>query len=54
VWVETPQLLPGTRHRLRIDVPAGRHRYELRCLRPDACGIAVQFQIPVGDLEVRP
>lgn len=53
VWVETPHLLPGTRHRLRVDVPPGRHRYELRCLRPDACGIASQFQIPVADLEVR-
>lgn len=53
VWVETPHLLPGTRHRVRVEVPAGRHRYELRCLRPDGCGIAAQFQIPVGDLEVR-
>lgn len=53
VWVETPHLLPGTRHRARVDVPPGRHRYELRCLRPDGCGIAAQFQIPVGHLEVR-
>lgn len=52
VWVETPQLLPGSRHRLRVDVPPGRHRYELRCVRPEACGIAAQFQIPQADLGV--
>lgn len=53
VWVETPFLQPGTRNRVRVDVPEGRHRYVLRCLRPDACGITAQFQIPVADLEVR-
>ncbi|MBK6735893.1 MAG: poly-gamma-glutamate system protein [bacterium] len=52
VWVETPNLLPGSRHRLRVDVPPGRHRYELRCVRPEACGIAAQFQIPQADLGV--
>jgi poly-gamma-glutamate system protein len=52
-WVETPQLLPGTRHKLRVDVPAGRHRYELRCVRPGNCGVSAQFQIPQADLGVK-
>lgn len=53
VWLETPQLLPGSRQKVRLDVPPGRHRYELRCVRPEACGIAAQFLIPQGDLGVK-
>jgi len=51
LWVERPDLVPGTRQKLRIGVPAGRHRIELRCLRPETCGMAIQLQIPRADLE---
>ncbi len=47
-------ILPGTRKKLRIPVPDGRHRYEIRCLRPENCGIAAQIRIPRKDLENRP
>ncbi len=47
-------LLPGTRKKLRITVPAGRHSYELRCVRPENCGISAQIRIPRKDLQGRP
>ncbi len=54
LWLERPGVMPGTRQRIRITVPEGRHHYELRCLRPTTCGMAVQVQIPRGDLETGP
>lgn len=53
-WVESPELMPGTRQILHITVPRGRHRYEMLCVRPDACDVAVKFRIPEDDLESRP
>ena len=38
---------------LRINVPRGRHRFELRCVRPEACGIAAQIRIPDADVKPR-
>lgn len=49
-----PELLPGVRKKLTIKVPAGRHRYEIRCVRPETCGIAAKIRIPRKDLEGRP
>jgi len=53
-WIESPQLMPGTRQSLNLTVPRGRHRYEMRCVRPGACDVAVRFRIPEDDLESRP
>jgi len=51
-YVEREDLLPGDRKLMRITVPPGVQNYELRCLRPQACGIACQIRIPEAD--VRP
>jgi hypothetical protein len=32
-------------------VPRGRHRVTVRCVRPEACGIAAMVHIPKSDLE---
>lgn len=47
-------LLPGTRKKLRITVPSGVHHFEVRCVRPDNCGISAQIRIPRKDLQGRP
>jgi hypothetical protein len=52
-YVGRPQVLPGDRKLLRIPVPRGQHRYELRCVRPEACGIAAQILIPEADVSMR-
>ena len=48
------EILPGVRKKLRIPVPAGRHVYEVRCVRPDNCGLTAQIRIPSNDLQGRP
>jgi len=48
------EILPGTRKKLRISVPAGRHQFEVRCVRPDNCGLTAQIRIPSKDLQGRP
>lgn len=52
-YVERPDILPGDRKLLRISVPRGIHRYEIRCVRPEACGIAAQIRIPEADVTSR-
>ncbi len=47
-------ILPGTRKKLVIKVPAGRHQFEIRCVRPDNCGLAAQIRLPRHDVEGRP
>lgn len=51
VYLERPDILPGDRKELRIDVPRGQHTLEIRCVRPDACGVAAMIHIPKRDLE---
>jgi len=53
-YPEHRELLPGSRKRLTIRVPGGRHHYELRCVRPENCGVATMIRIPRKDLEGRP
>jgi hypothetical protein len=50
-YVERQDLLPGDSKVMRITVPKGLHRYELRCLRPENCGIACQIRIPEADVK---
>ncbi len=52
-YVERPDILPGDRKLLRVPVPRGVHRYQIRCVRPEACGIAVQIRIPEADVTSR-
>jgi len=52
-YLKRPLVLPGDRKLLRIPVPRGRHHFELRCVRPDACGIAAQILIPDADVGTR-
>ncbi|MCP4550120.1 MAG: hypothetical protein GY835_26975 [bacterium] len=52
-YIERPDILPGDRKLLRISVPRGEHRYELRCVRPDACGISTMIRIPEADINPR-
>lgn len=52
-YVESPDILPGSRKLLRISVPRGRHQFEVRCVRPEACGIAAQIRIPESDVKPR-
>jgi hypothetical protein len=46
VYVERADVLPGARQLLRVAVPEGPHRYEIRCVRPEACGVAARIRIP--------
>ncbi len=50
VYAYSPEVLPGNDNEFRIAVPKGRHVYEIRCLRPESCGVAVQIRIPRADL----
>jgi poly-gamma-glutamate system protein len=47
-------ILPGTRKKLRISVPDGLHQFEIRCVRPENCGITAQIRIPRKDLRGSP
>lgn len=51
VYVNEPDVLPGSRNDFQIPVARGRHTYEIRCLRPERCGVAVQIRIPKSDLQ---
>ena len=52
-YIERPEILPGERKLLRLRVPRGVHRYELRCVRPEACGISAKIRIPEADINPR-
>ncbi|MDO9171211.1 MAG: hypothetical protein Q7W29_05190 [bacterium] len=49
-YIERPDVMPGERKSLRVQIPRGRHRVEIRCLQPDACGVAAVVRIPAADL----
>lgn len=46
VWIERPDVLPGERKTLRLKVPEGSHKVEIRCLKPETCGLAAKIRIP--------
>jgi hypothetical protein len=52
-YVERGDILPGDRKLMRIAVPKGIHHYEVRCVRPENCGIAAQIRIPEADVKPR-
>ena len=49
-YVERRDILPGERKRMRLTVPRGRHEYEIHCVGPQTCGVAVKIRIPEADL----
>ena len=51
VYLERPDILPGSRKEFRITVPRGLHVVEIRCVRPETCGVAAMIHIPKSDLE---
>jgi hypothetical protein len=51
VYVDRPDILPGSRRELTIEVPRGRHELSIHCVRPEACGVAVTLAIPQRDVE---
>jgi hypothetical protein len=51
IYIEHPDILAGSRKEFRVGVPKGRHAVEIRCLRPEACGVAAMIHIPKSDLE---
>jgi hypothetical protein len=51
IYLERPDILPGDRKEFQIPVPRGNHRIEIRCVRPEACGVAAMLHIPKRDLE---
>jgi len=50
-YVERPDILPGQRKRMRLTVPKGAHDYEIHCVGPENCGVAVKIRIPEADLQ---
>jgi hypothetical protein len=52
-YVERPDILPGSRKTMRIPVPKGQHRFEIKCMRPDDCGVSAQIRIPRADISSR-
>ena len=51
VYVDRPDILPGSRRELTVSVPRGSHHITIHCLRPQACGVAVTVDLPRRDLE---
>ncbi len=49
-YIERPEVMPGERKSLRVQIPRGRHRVEIRCLQPESCGVAAVIRIPAADL----
>ena len=53
-YTERPDILPGIRKKVSVEVPSGQHTFEVRCLKPTACGVAAQIRIPKRALEAHP
>jgi len=50
VWIERPDMLPGERRTMRLKIPNGTHRVEIRCLKPSSGGLAAKIRIPERDI----
>lgn len=50
-YVERPDILPGVRKNLRIQVPRGEHTVDVICLRPENCSVATMVHIPKRDVQ---
>jgi len=50
VYTERSDVLPGQRKTMRLPLGKGRHRVEIRCVRPDGCCVAAKIRIPAKDV----
>jgi hypothetical protein len=50
VYTDRSDVLPGQRKTLRVPLDRGRHRVEIRCVRPAGCCIAAKIRIPAKDV----
>jgi len=50
VYMDRPGVLPGERKTLRIPLGKGRHRVEIRCVRPTGCCVTAKIRIPAKDV----
>jgi len=51
VYLERPDILPGDRKEFTVPIARGRHAVEIRCVRPENCGVTAMIHIPKSDLE---
>jgi hypothetical protein len=49
-YIEQRDVMPGERKSLRVQIPRGRHRVEIRCLQPEAGSVTAVVRIPAADL----
>ncbi len=50
VYIGRPGVLPGQRKTLRLPLGKGRHRVEIRCVRPAGCCVTAKIRIPAKDV----
>lgn len=50
VYMDRPGVLPGERKTLKIPLGKGRHRVEIRCVRPSGCCVTAKIRIPAKDV----
>ncbi len=50
VYSDRPGVLPGERRTLRLPLGKGRHRVEIRCVRPQGCCVTAKIRIPKKDV----
>ncbi len=50
VYTDRPGILPGERKSLTLPLGKGRHRVEIRCVRPESCCVAAKIRIPAKDV----
>lgn len=50
VYTERSDVLPGQRKTMRLPLGKGRHRVEIRCVRPDGCCVTAKIRIPAKDV----
>jgi hypothetical protein len=49
-YIDRPDVLPGERKTLKIPLDKGRHRVEIRCVRPSGCCVTAKIRIPAKDV----
>jgi len=49
-YTDRPGILPGQRKTMRVPLGKGRHRVEIRCVRPEGCCVTAKIRIPAKDV----
>jgi len=50
VYTDRPDVLPGKRMTMELPLGKGRHRVEIRCVRPEGCCVTAMIRIPAKDV----